>query len=133
MEYRSDRPIEDPVLIDFAPGLFPGMEILSGLFHPFDHNIVRKKTIQRSLNRTKIHLTSGLEMGHLPKGMRSCIRSSRSDQTDTLACEKFQFFFDHSLDGKSLGLHLPTQVIRSIVFYQKLNVSHLSSQNLIVY
>src|SRR4030042_1046955 len=124
MEYRSDRPIEDPVLIDFALGLFPGMEILSGLFHPFDHNIVRKKTIQRSLNRTKIHLTSGLKMGHLPKGMRSCIRSSGSDQTDTLACEKFQFLFDHPLNGKPPCLNLPSPVVRSIVFDQKLNVSH---------
>jgi len=45
MEYGPEGLIDDPVLIDLASNLFPGMKILSCLLYPFDRNVRRKEAI----------------------------------------------------------------------------------------
>jgi hypothetical protein len=56
--------------------------------------------------------------------MNPRIRSSGTEQLDGLAREKPYFFFEDSLDGRALGLNLPSLIIRSVVFNQKLYVTH---------
>src|SRR4030042_2182221 len=106
--------------------MLPCVKTLINLFHLLNHNIVREETVQCPLDRADIHPVLRLEVSYLAQGMNPRIGSSGTEQLDGFSCEKPYFFFEDPLDGRPLGLNLPSLIIRSIVFNQELNVSHPS-------
>lgn len=102
------------------------MKIFVNLFYLPYSNIGREEAIQGPLDRPDIHLASRLEVRYLAECMNPGIRSPGAEQSDGLSGEKSQFLFEDPLNGRTFELNLPSQIIRSVVFDEKLDVAHHS-------
>src|SRR4030042_6650472 len=73
---RSDISVQDSILIGLTFGLLSGMKTLIHFLYFLDHNIRGEEAVESPLNGLDIQLTLCFEVGHLPQGMNTGIRSS---------------------------------------------------------
>jgi hypothetical protein len=85
---RSQMPIQDPIFIDLTLGTPSGMKALIHFLYFLDHHIRGEEAVERPLNGLDIQLALRFEVGHLPQGMDTGIRSSGPQKINLLACQR---------------------------------------------
>jgi hypothetical protein len=80
-----------------------------------DSNIPRQEGVQTSQKSLQRNAVLQLEVCHLPLGMDSRIGSAGSDHVDRVAGHPRQTLLKLALDGRGLGLDLPTVIFGAVV------------------
>jgi hypothetical protein len=77
--------IQDPIFIDLTLRTPTGMKAFVHFLYFLDHHIRGEETVESPLNDLDIQSTLRFEVGHLPQGVNTGIRSSRPQQINLLA------------------------------------------------
>src|SRR3989442_778747 len=121
---RSQRAVQDPVLIDLAPGREAGMEFCRDLFGLEYHDVGWKQAVQGPLPGSRLKPRRRYEIRRLSFCVNPGIGSACTDQVHFALCDDTDLVFDDSLNGRGIGLSLPAMIGGSIILQDKLDIWH---------
>jgi hypothetical protein len=99
------------------------VEVVSNVFYLDDPDRRRQSVIQNDLEVLNRYRRARLEGNHLTKGMHSRIGPTRTLWQYLFACRPSNNFGQNSLNGRKIGLDLPSMEVRAVVRNRQFEVS----------
>ena len=107
--------IQNAVLICLAAVLIARMPVRRNLAGTLHDNILRQTLIQCKRNLIRRHARRRIENCHVSQRMDAGIRAACAGHCDLLPQKRGKMAVQHFLDRDSVGLHLPSFIIRAVV------------------
>ena len=127
---HAECPVQNAVLICLAAVLIARMPVRRNLAGTLHDNILGQTLIQRKRNLIRRHARRRIENCHVSQRMYAGIRAARAGHCDLLPQKRGKMAVQHLLDRDSVGLHLPSFIIRAVVRHDHFYTFYLFLQTI---
>jgi hypothetical protein len=124
LQGRADRPVADPVEIDFAHRIETGVKGGIDFAELADGDIHRQEAIYPHEEISLAEAGGGPEMGDLMEGMHPGIRPAGAYDPDLLAGHPADALLDNLLDGDAVDLALPAAIGAAVILDDQSDIPH---------
>jgi len=117
IERKRRSAVDDAVMIDACDGRTPGIEIICRIFRRQNGNPMRPQMcVQRVTQLFRLGRAPEIEMAGLAQGMDPGIRPPGAMHPHRLATKCGNRLLKRLLDRKAIGLPLPADEFRAVIF-----------------
>ena len=117
------------IFVNAITSISPGVERRSHRLDRLHHNIMWRERVEPSVQLPQIRVVRAIKVRHLPERMNTRIGAPRTLNLHAPSQEDIQGVFEHPLDRGTLGLYLPTTIVRPFVFNDQPDIHEIGILN----